>query len=190
MEIDWQCVLLSNIFNPNDICRICSESPQSLHTSGNLFIMPVCLQPVTWWQEFLKSPAKCLAAILKLMQYIQPIHRYLHNWAKKNIISRLKLQGLFKHFQGPWIFKTKFKHLQCFSRDLYEPFRITLWLINRFQFFGTQHPEETPDTMCPPHLQTVAALPWQVQKESFQLHSKAISIKLLIFQPFQINFVI
>jgi len=33
---------------------------------------------------------------------------------------------------------------------------------------------------CPPHLHTVAALPWEVQKVIFQQDSTVISIKQLI----------
>ena len=36
--------------------------------------------------------------------------------------------------------------------------------------------------MCPPHLQTLDALPWEAQTVIFQLHLTMILIKQLMFQ--------
>ena len=49
--------------------------------------------------------------------------------------------------------------------------------------FSTQHPEEAwqqKHIMCPPHIQTVAIRPWQVQKQIIQLHSTTNSIFFII----------
>ena len=54
---------------------------------------------------------------MHLMQDIQPIHRYFAQLSQNTIINHIKIQGLFKHFQGPWILKTKFKHFQGFLKS-------------------------------------------------------------------------